>query len=236
MGELDSNEWGGTPGESPRPTHTICVLCQVLYFSEKILGENLVVFCRVSFPYPHSACLVAKRDAIPIVALHLRPGVFEEFSLSFVPLLYHKSFDLSRGFLRSKWIRTTIRSAQICNTESNRFASGSLSSTSLLYSYCITTYRICQLVILHKQLDRKLCKLLNKLKFCSPPPPASSPNKGAVIRYCQTLRLVKCLRQVVRVYEIARFCPPLTYSGDLRRVFSTCPPPTTRLFAQGREP
>ena len=56
--------------------------CQVLYFPEKILGENLVVFCRVSFPYPHSACLVAKRDAIPIVALHLRPGVFEEFSLS----------------------------------------------------------------------------------------------------------------------------------------------------------
>lgn len=64
-----------------------------------------------------------------------------------------------------------------------------------------------------------MCKLLNKLKFCSPPPPASSPNKGAVIRYCQTLRLVKCLRQVVRVYEIARFCPPLTYSGGLRRVF-----------------
>ena len=26
MGELDSNEWGGTPGESPQPKHTICVL------------------------------------------------------------------------------------------------------------------------------------------------------------------------------------------------------------------
>ena len=61
MGELDSNEWGGFLEDSPQPKHTICVLypyyiitgaiCQVLYFAEKILDENLVVF-RGSFPSP----------------------------------------------------------------------------------------------------------------------------------------------------------------------------------------
>ena len=61
MGEPDSNGWSGTPGDSPQPKHTICVLypycittwaiCQVLYFAEKILDENLVVF-RGSFPSP----------------------------------------------------------------------------------------------------------------------------------------------------------------------------------------
>ena len=76
MGEPDSNGWSGTPGDSPQPTHTICVLYQVLYFSEKILGENLVK--------------------------------------------------------RSQWTRTTIRSAQICNAESNRFASGNQSRTSFV--------------------------------------------------------------------------------------------------------
>ena len=40
-----------------------------------------------SFPYPHSACLVAKRGAITIVAPHLRPDVFVGFSLPFVSLL-----------------------------------------------------------------------------------------------------------------------------------------------------
>ena len=50
--------------------------CQVLYFSEKILGENLVK--------------------------------------------------------RSQWTRTTIRSAQICNAESNRFASRNQSRTSFV--------------------------------------------------------------------------------------------------------
>ena len=76
MGEPDSNGWSGTPGDSPQPTHTICVLYQVLYFFEKILGENLVK--------------------------------------------------------RSQWIRTTIRSAQICNAESNRFASRNQSRTSFV--------------------------------------------------------------------------------------------------------
>ena len=54
------------------------------------------------------------------------------------PLLYPyyiTSLSTCQGvfcfFLRGKWIRTTIRSAQICNAESNRFASRSLSSASL---------------------------------------------------------------------------------------------------------
>ena len=61
IGEPDSNGWSGTSGDSPQPKHTICVLypyyiitgaiCQVLYFAEKILDENLVVF-RGSFPSP----------------------------------------------------------------------------------------------------------------------------------------------------------------------------------------
>lgn len=34
MGEPGSNGWSGLPGESPRPMHTICVLCQyyITYF------------------------------------------------------------------------------------------------------------------------------------------------------------------------------------------------------------
>ena len=64
-----------------------------------------------------------------------------------------------------------------------------------------------------------MCKMHKNHKFCSPTPAGEQPERGVVIRYHQTLRLVKCLRLMVRVYEIARFCPPLTYSGGLRRVF-----------------
>ena len=118
MGEPDSNGWSGTPGDSPQPKHTICVfLPNLIFYREDTwqeprgsfsyrMGHNLNpslrnwqgVFFRVSFPQQVFS-LTCSTDATPIVALHLRPGVFEEFSLSFVPLLYHTLRGLSRGFI-----------------------------------------------------------------------------------------------------------------------------------------
>lgn len=62
--------------------------CQVLYFSEKILDENLVQKRMGGSHY------------LP-VGLKLSPQPFGPFfiPISFVPLLYHNLGDLSRGFL-----------------------------------------------------------------------------------------------------------------------------------------
>jgi hypothetical protein len=62
-------------------------------------------------------------------------------------------------------------------------------------------------------------------------PAGEQPKRGVVIRYHQTLRLVNNIAAIGAGSSgvPASDCLPITH-GSKGRVFSTCPPPTTRLL------
>lgn len=76
-----------------------------------------------------------------------------------------------------------------------------------------------------------MCKMYKNHKFCSPTPAGEQPERGVVIRYHQTLRLVNNIAAIGAGSSgvPASDCLPITH-GSKGRVFSTCPPPTTRLL------
>ena len=69
MGEPDSNGWSGISGDSPRPTHTICVLYSY-YTTLYVVCQGFYIFWRVEHR----------------VTLHPLPLTL---------ILYHNSYDLS---------------------------------------------------------------------------------------------------------------------------------------------
>lgn len=80
---------------------------------------------------------------------------------------------------------------------------------------------------MHKKLVGFLCKMLKKPKILAPGPWARGPNKG---RFFDTTKRSAQVNNIAADGAGLRDCPllfALDHSGDLRRVFSTCPPPTT---------
>ena len=122
MGEPDSNGWSGTPGDSPQPTHTICVfLPSLIFFREDTWREPRGFPGQLSFSRRGGGfCILRILD------------IFSACEVWFT-FVYRKQEHLAVG---SSGNGLTYSRG---NPPSSR-----LPYPRLLYPYCITTWAVCQ--------------------------------------------------------------------------------------------